>query len=507
MDNPQIKPSPPDTEEDDNKRLQILMTISTNVAAGIFVFVFLMYFINFGALGLSPNNGDWGTFGDFVGGILNPTIAGLALYWLITSVNLQIKELKKTNEALAATVKTAKEQQNQVSIQNFESLFFQLLRTKDDALNDIIYVLGSIEENTSLKSVDAIKQHIIKFKSNPLENWTKYYENNMLDYTGSYFRICYQIVKLIDQNNILTVSIAPDLDRTIVYSSEQKKYFDIFRATLTKHELEAFFFNCLSEYGNVKFKKIIEKYGLFEPLPIDLYRSEEIIHRLTKYAYQYESHIFERNQSWTKYFKDISKINSKIDKFELISIFKMMKKLEILKSSSLSNMRRIETNNPILIGSSYKFNIELKFVNLEEIISDENFNKIEASYESYYSKLVKGINDSQSSIDSSKSYIKDIKDEYTKDGESIDENKVYLLEEMWDIKYSISELKKIISTSENSNAKFKNDLESYFKNKETIKNSDHTITVLTLVKYGIDYTEYCEYMNSKQLVDNPPQQS
>lgn len=49
---------------------------------------------------VSTDSGDWGTLGDFVGGLLNPGIAALALYWLTRSVRLQTEELRETREAL-----------------------------------------------------------------------------------------------------------------------------------------------------------------------------------------------------------------------------------------------------------------------------------------------------------------------------------------------------------------------------------------------------------------------
>ncbi|MFP0967839.1 hypothetical protein ACLDZZ_03870 [Acinetobacter baumannii] len=105
----------------------------------------------------------WGPVGDFFGGILNPIFALFAFYWLTYSVRLQIKELKETREELkkaaAAQVESARHQQSiaelenenvitqkellalqektllsqqeannaqqqQIEIQNFESLFF-----------------------------------------------------------------------------------------------------------------------------------------------------------------------------------------------------------------------------------------------------------------------------------------------------------------------------------------------------------------------------------------------
>lgn len=142
-----------------------------------------------------------------------------------------------------------------------------------------------------------------------------------MDLAGSYFRISYQIVKLIDQNdNLYKLAKVKDKD----YSIKQKEYFDIFRSTFTQYELEAFFFNCLYKYGNDKFKKLIEKYGMFEPLLIDYDRSNESIHSLTRYAYQYNEIIFEENELWKEYFEkveNLKKVNRKQLSEEILKLY------------------------------------------------------------------------------------------------------------------------------------------------------------------------------------------
>lgn len=49
--------------------------------------------------------GDWGAFGDFMGGLMNPIVAFAALYWLTQSVKLQKTELAETRKALEGSEK------------------------------------------------------------------------------------------------------------------------------------------------------------------------------------------------------------------------------------------------------------------------------------------------------------------------------------------------------------------------------------------------------------------
>jgi len=117
-----------------------------------------------------------------------------------------------------------------------------------------------------------------------------------------YFRVCYQIVRLIDDNNTLKEY---DKINNEEYSYKQKQYFDIFKATLQQAELESLFFNGLNGYN--RYKKIIEKYGLFEPLLIDIQKNG-LIKLLTQYAYMYQESAFCDNEMFYLYFEDVRKI-------------------------------------------------------------------------------------------------------------------------------------------------------------------------------------------------------
>ena len=314
------------------------------ISFGIIVFVFLilcgLYWYRFRNnlhLEWATDPADWGSFGDYIGGILNPFIALFAFYWLISSIKTQVKELTDSREQFEDV---SNKQQKQISIQNFESLFFQLMQTKTQVTEIILNnsqieyrdmsiesnivthnknffshanqiegrtfkdnLIHSISASETMVGKQAIKNHVIFFKSLTLSDWEEFYTKALLDSMGSYFRLCYQIVKLIDKNEILRSEI--DIEKGEIYSIRQKEYFDIFRSTLTQYELEAFFFNCLSRYGNDKFKKLIEKYGLFEPLLIDTDKEFEEFHRITRYAYQYNKNIFEQNDYFIEYFDDL----------------------------------------------------------------------------------------------------------------------------------------------------------------------------------------------------------
>ena len=99
------------------------------VAAGVSVIggALIVYFFNFNEwLGLSGDKGDWGTFGDFVGGFSNPILTFITMCLLIGSLNLQ----REANEAVVKQglqLDSAYSRQKEIDdLRSFESTFFSL---------------------------------------------------------------------------------------------------------------------------------------------------------------------------------------------------------------------------------------------------------------------------------------------------------------------------------------------------------------------------------------------
>ncbi|MFW1756547.1 putative phage abortive infection protein [Acinetobacter guillouiae] len=393
------------------------------IMIGLIIVAVIAFYLIMKEVTLTDNAQHWGTIGDFFGGILNPIFALFAFYWLTYSVRLQIKELKETRIELGKAAKAqeasakhqeqiarleseilelnkdtlksqqdgAIAQQQQAAIQNFESLFFQLLRTKTDVTNDILVgsrwslqkfstfnsgyaedkISAMVSSNHKVIGKESIKDHLILFKSYVPHSWDEFYTASFLDYAGSYFRISYQIVKLIDQNDSLKKL---EKEYSKEYSKKQKEYFDIFRATFSQYELEAFFFNCLSEYGNDKFKKLLEKYGMFKPLLIDQHKSSERIHSLTRYAYKYDISIFEENDSWELYFRMIDSlkrvdINLLVDDIIFLYDYDLIKAVDNLKSV-LKNELDNKKNNLEKVNIIMKYLENTSLYKLNESISN-----------------------------------------------------------------------------------------------------------------------------------------
>lgn len=365
---------------DDDKKLKDHIQLSLILVLG-FIFLLISVYVlwfSYHEEVLSTNSGDWGTFGDFIGGVANPLVALMAFFWLTVSVKLQAYEMKETRkafqqssneqaksaEAQAALVKqqekatnaqidAAKEQQKQIRVQAFENTFLSMLQQKSEVLDNISLTESMVSKELRnyfgneklippliiyegfLSEEDEVIKKRSNEKKNFLENmrgkqvveiylkifiasireekntsfpkyWDFFYYENCQEYFSSYFRICYQIVKFIDFNPDISGNILLK-DKNVIsgYKSNKKVYFDIFRSQLSSSEITLLFFNCLGSVGGKYFKKIAERYGLFEHLPF--FEKEHFKNRCVSFAYLYEKSAFEDNHQWIRYFTEIER--------------------------------------------------------------------------------------------------------------------------------------------------------------------------------------------------------
>lgn len=100
-------------------------------------------------LRISSDPGDWGTLGDYFGGLLNPVVSFATLVVAYAVWKQQKEELKATKEALEEQAKTA-EQQRQ------EQRFFDLLRVYNQTLDS--YTSADAFNRRELRGKEAISE-------------------------------------------------------------------------------------------------------------------------------------------------------------------------------------------------------------------------------------------------------------------------------------------------------------------------------------------------------------
>lgn len=242
-----------------------------------------------------------GQFGDSFGAV-NALFSGLAFGGVICAILLQKRELKlqrKTLEATQVEIKGQKEQlaaQNQtLQRQNFESSFFQLLSVHNANFNVMNFQGAQDLEIAGLEKEKELSQTMISqanvtedqiqyrvyygrdcftYILQGLRNIHNYYEQSeeeersqkeeeLLTTVGHYFRHLYQVVKFVDDQKVFPKDF-----------EEKKRYTDFIHAQLSNDELGVLFYLGLSNQG-AKFKILVEKYSLFENMPLDMLINEE----------------------------------------------------------------------------------------------------------------------------------------------------------------------------------------------------------------------------------------
>ncbi|MEC7119666.1 MAG: putative phage abortive infection protein, partial [Pseudomonadota bacterium] len=213
---------------------------------------------------------------------------------------------------------------------------------------DEMIALDYIKNIDSIKVLSAkplIREITTLFDYFYKESWDDFYENMLEDYFSAYFRICYQILKFIDDNSALKATYH---DPNSSYTSIQKIYSDIFRSQLSSHELKIIFYNCLGKVGSRHFKQLAERYGLFEHLPFDPLSKKYDPHATFKEAYQYERSAFEKSEVWNKYFDEIEDPVKGRANRRKYRIKELSYKRHILKKTSYKRRNRQSTHSEIL---------------------------------------------------------------------------------------------------------------------------------------------------------------
>lgn len=103
-----------------------------------------IYIWKFGGDSLSSSPGDWGVFGDFFGGILNPVVAYAAFTWLTRSVRLQKEELTETRRALTDS---ADAQMEQVRLSALTALMDSTLAEVGIQRQHLVYLAEQMSSN------------------------------------------------------------------------------------------------------------------------------------------------------------------------------------------------------------------------------------------------------------------------------------------------------------------------------------------------------------------------
>lgn len=269
---------------------------------------------------LSNDPATWGTFGDYLGGTLNPIISFLALIGLLYTIHQQAQEMQATRNELERSAEQQSRQAEIFNLQQFESTFFSLLEQHNKIIEKIMTPIEAkrikiIEESRDITNGELIKHNTItmmknnyqhSFTINPNDDsCSNFYEQNYWRISNyhianeilishelrRYFITLFQILKFISinlsvsENKIKNLEIfSSDNKESRKYISEEnfnsreKIYSNIVRATIPNEILQLLALNCLtmdkySETQGVKtfhnFQGLLNRYNFLEHLRLD----------------------------------------------------------------------------------------------------------------------------------------------------------------------------------------------------------------------------------------------
>lgn len=204
-----------------------------------------------------------GSWGDFIGGTLNPILTFFAFIGVLLSIYLQRLELGLTRRELERSADALEKQITSIEKQNFEVAFFQMLST----FNAIVDSIDLYNKDNGMESSgrDCFRVFYTRLNKIYRENKQKggkahsreailrlsyfnFWKNHQLE-LGHYFRFLFNIFRFLDES-----------------PASERYHVKLLRAQLSDQELLILYYNCLSEQGK-KFREYAIKYELFDNLP------------------------------------------------------------------------------------------------------------------------------------------------------------------------------------------------------------------------------------------------
>lgn len=256
---------------DEIKNLENAINRTKLFAIAFIIIIPAVYFIWFYFLNdqpLSKDSSMWGTFGDFIGGVLNPVVALLAFYWLTKSVLIQKTELAETQKILAETEKAQRNQSVTQEKKRFEDTFYSLL----GQFNSVFDSLSSTPSHQNESPFRKLYKNTISFTPKYDQQGLVKAMHYQSQESSHYFRILYHLLKFILLNHDSSKSDR-DFNTSIEenISTDEKFYSNIVRSFLNKQIIQFLAINCLvdEDHDFYKFKLLVERYSMLEHLILD----------------------------------------------------------------------------------------------------------------------------------------------------------------------------------------------------------------------------------------------
>jgi hypothetical protein len=246
----------------------------------VYFILLFTYFSHFNS-GYSSENGDWGTFGDFLGGSLSPLIGIISIILTYIIINNQTKESRQTE------------------FKNMFQILFDSIPEKEKIIErkgrpNLAGKKALFRINRDIESVYKSEK-----KKNPNDNFHELFKKSFWsvydDINGSsspYMKVLHNCLKAIDEHCI---------------EERQETYSSLLRAQLHPDELIFIFYNAIASDDFNNFKARIEKYSLLKDiagnkLPAelrDLYKSRAFEEEILEGKKIYQNRVFRFEMKFT----------------------------------------------------------------------------------------------------------------------------------------------------------------------------------------------------------------
>lgn len=216
--------------------LVVFGLLSLLVPYGFYLYVF--------STSISSQASEWSNLGEFIGGVSGTILNFLTFIALIFTFIYQYFDSRKRDE---------------------QDVFFKLLDGLRQIITDTSYrspravaVAEPLRGEFAFRAmyVTLIENFRKVRKSSAQETdfreAYKAFHRKNLTILGHYFRFVYNVLKFIDNSSL-------DFE-------SKKQLVNFLKSSLSQTQLGLIFFNCIFGVGELKFKPLIEKYGLFDNL-------------------------------------------------------------------------------------------------------------------------------------------------------------------------------------------------------------------------------------------------
>ncbi|OAN16361.1 hypothetical protein A3K86_10835 [Photobacterium jeanii] len=244
-------------------------TVIALVVIAVFCATLIPFFTTF-HYGLSNDQSDWGAFGSYFGGVVGSTFAALSFLCLLYTIYLQREELNTAIQALSDSASAQQEQASLIKIQRFEDTFYSLLAQHNESLS----LLGNKDVlNSYLHNLHTIQQQEVL-----PDYYLKSRQEHILKNTelSQYFRILYQLLKYIAQNNpnnekrIYNEAYLGDISNL---KPNEKMYSSIVRSFVPVDLLPLLAINCIPTYSGLNnlslYWSLLQRYEFLEHMRAD----------------------------------------------------------------------------------------------------------------------------------------------------------------------------------------------------------------------------------------------